>query len=56
LRATNQVFELTDEQERHLRTQGVSQNVLREMRDINRELREQLMQDQSVIGRDPAQR
>lgn len=56
LRATNQVFELTDEQERHLRNQGVSQNVLREMRDINRELRDQLMQDQSVIGRDPAQR
>jgi hypothetical protein len=51
LRLTGQVFELTAEQEQHLRSQGVSAHVVNQMQDINRDLREQLLGQQSgVIG------
>jgi hypothetical protein len=50
LRATDQVFELTLEQERTLRDQGVSQTVISGMRQINRDTRERLLQ-RDVIGR-----
>lgn len=41
LRATGQVFELTDQQEQYLLNQGVSQNVVGTMETLNREAREQ---------------
>ncbi|MFZ5588502.1 MAG: glycine zipper domain-containing protein [Pseudomonadota bacterium] len=46
LRATNQVFDLSRAQEDRLASQGVSRNVLREMRDINREERERVISRQ----------
>lgn len=53
LRATEQVFELTTAQERSLRDQGVSQTVINGMRQINRDTRDRLLNEQSrdVIGR-----
>lgn len=52
LRATNQIFELTPEQEQILVNNGVSRNVVNQMRDINRAQREQLLQSQDqVVGR-----
>jgi hypothetical protein len=56
MRATDQVFELTAEQERYLLTQGLSRHVIAEMPNINRELRQRLMDDSDVIGREPALR
>jgi hypothetical protein len=43
LHATGQVFELTPEQERYLRDNGVSQRVIREMENMNRETRDRLL-------------
>ncbi len=37
LESTNQVFELTDYQEDYLRTRGVSDDVIREMRNMNQD-------------------
>jgi hypothetical protein len=53
LRATGQVFELTGSQQQRLRDQGVSQNVISEMSQINRETRERLLNNGSseVISR-----
>ncbi|HOP98988.1 MAG TPA: glycine zipper 2TM domain-containing protein [Verrucomicrobiota bacterium] len=51
--ATGQVFELTDEQERHLMDQGVSRQVVTQMRDLNRATRERLLQEQDVISQPP---
>jgi hypothetical protein len=52
LRATNQIFELTPEQEEYLVQRGVSAGVVSAMRDVNREQREQLLSErQDVIGR-----
>lgn len=53
LRATNQVFDLSLEQENRLARQGISRNVLRQMRDINRAERERLVnsrQQGEIIG------
>lgn len=55
LEATNQVFDLNDDQERILRDNGVSQRVIDHMRDINRTQRDRLLSDNrrnEVIGRE----
>lgn len=55
LRATGQVFELTNVQERILREQGISQPVISEMEQMNRDTRDRLLNEPSngVIGRPP---
>ena len=54
LRATDQIFELTAEQERYLLDRGVSRTVVNQMRNINREARDRLVEGQSgVISREP---
>jgi hypothetical protein len=50
LQATSQVFELTDEQKRYLLDHGVSQNVVNQMADINRNVRDQLLQTHAPSG------
>jgi len=57
LRASGQVFELTEQQRNYLRNQGVSQNVIDTMPTLNREAREQVVRETNtdVIGR-PANR
>jgi len=56
LRASNQVFELTDVQERILREQGISQQVITEMEQINRDTRDRLLNEppNDVISRPPS--
>jgi hypothetical protein len=44
LEATGQVFDLTDEGKRYLRERGVSENVIREMQNLNASRRQTLMQ------------
>lgn len=57
LRATDQIFELTPEQERYLLDRGISRSIVNEMRNINREARDRLLEGQSgVISREPARR
>jgi hypothetical protein len=59
LRATDQIFELADEQEDYLTDRGVSRDVIREMEAINQDKREQLLGDRrgsEVIGRDAGDR
>jgi hypothetical protein len=51
LRATNQIFELTSEQEQTLRNNGVSQNLINQMREINRAQRDELLKNNSVVSR-----
>lgn len=46
LEATNQVFELTPEQEQYLIDRGVSRYVVNRMENLNREIRDQLIADQ----------
>jgi len=55
LQATGQVFELTDEQKRYLQDHGVHPGVVDQMVDINRNVRQQLLQGQpsSVISQPP---
>ena len=58
LRASGQVFELTEQQKNYLRNQGVSQNVIDTMPTLNRQAREQAAQatgNTEVIGRPPTQ-
>jgi len=56
LRATGQVFELTPEQQRYLHDRGVSDWVISQMMDINRDVRDRLLGGQGgVIGRPPGQ-
>lgn len=43
LRATDQVFELTSEQEQYLRDHGISTSVIQQMENINRDKREQIL-------------
>jgi osmotically inducible lipoprotein OsmB len=50
LRATGQVFELTDEQKRYLMDKGVSQSVVDQMMQLNQEVKDAIPSD-SVIGR-----
>ncbi len=55
LRATDQVFELTDDQKRQLANQGVSGNVVNQMATINQDKRQQLLNPQGgVISRPSA--
>ncbi len=52
LAGTSQVFELTPEQQRYLRDHGVSQHVIDAMRDLNRDVRDRLYQQNGgVISR-----
>jgi hypothetical protein len=54
LEQTGQVFELTPEQEDYLRSNGVSNNVISQMDDLNREVRDRLSStgtETGVIGR-----
>ncbi len=44
LEATGQVFDLTPEAERSLRDRGVSENVISQMRNLNQENRQQVLQ------------
>lgn len=51
LEATDNIFELTPEQEEYLVQRGVSREVVNAMREINRDQREQLLTErQDVIG------
>jgi hypothetical protein len=50
LRATNQVFDLTAEQQRYLRDRGVSQNVVTQMNDLNRAARDRLTTGGGTLG------
>lgn len=43
LRATGQVFELTAEQQSYLTSQGVSQSVVNQLDDLNRDARERII-------------
>ena len=43
LEATGQIFDLTEEGRRYLREKGVSENVIRQMQDLNQERREMLL-------------
>ena len=49
LRATNQVFELTPEQQNYLRSNGVDDYVIGQMTELNRDLRNQLMSQQGPL-------
>jgi hypothetical protein len=54
LRATGQVFELTAEQQRFLEDRGLSRYVVDEMMNVNRDVRDRLLEQQNdVIGRPP---
>jgi glycine zipper 2TM protein len=48
LRATNQVFELTSEQQQYLTSHGVSAYVVDQMQNVNREKRDQLLNQQGT--------
>jgi hypothetical protein len=51
LRATDQVFDLTDDQKEYLQNQGVSRRVVDQMAEINREQRQQILNERrDVIG------
>jgi osmotically inducible lipoprotein OsmB len=54
MRATDQVFELSQEQRQYLMDRGISRAVINEMENINSELREELLRTQPVIGTTPA--
>jgi len=51
MRTSGQVFELTSEQRNYLREQGVSQRVLDELPNINKEARERISTTSSVLGK-----
>jgi len=55
LRAIDQVFELTSEQQKYLSDRGVDQNVISQMETINQDKRQQILSNQrgDVIGRNP---
>jgi hypothetical protein len=57
LRASGQVFELTEQQQQYLLNQGVSRNVVDTMPTLNREARQKAAQavNNEVIGRPPSQ-
>jgi hypothetical protein len=48
MRATNQVFELTPDQQRYLADRGVSQNVINQMESLNQETRDRLMTNRPI--------
>jgi hypothetical protein len=54
LRASGQIFELTEQQRQYLASRGVSQKVVTQMENLNREQRDKVLQQQedtSVISR-----
>ena len=57
LRVTGQVFELSPDQQRYLHDHGVSDYVISQMLEVNREVRDRLLGSQNggVIGRPPGQ-
>jgi hypothetical protein len=53
MRATDQVFELTEDQRKYLTDRGVSRSVVNQMESINQEKRDRLLNEQrDVISRD----
>lgn len=57
LTATDQVFELTSEQEKYLMDRGVSRHIVNQMNQINQNKREALLNRRTdVISQDPASR
>lgn len=54
LKGTDQVFELTTDQEQYLRDKGVSQNVIDEMAQINQDKRESLIKNRTDVISQPA--
>ena len=53
LRATNQVFDLTPEQQRYLLEKGVSQGVIDQLPTLNMEKKDELLEpSDNVITRD----
>ncbi|MBC8096044.1 MAG: glycine zipper 2TM domain-containing protein [Akkermansiaceae bacterium] len=53
LRATGQVFELTDEQQEYLRAQGVSRTVVNQMDNLNRDAHDRLMKEPNGVISQP---
>ncbi|EEF58700.1 hypothetical protein [Pedosphaera parvula] len=53
LRATDQVFELTAQQQQYLRDHGVDQTVISQMENINLDKRQQILSSQSNLGAAP---
>lgn len=54
LRATNQVFDLTEEQKRYLLDKGVNQSVVDQLATLNQSLKDELPEpNDSVISREP---
>jgi hypothetical protein len=54
LRATNQVFDLTEEQKRYLIEKGVSQSVVDQLATLNQSLKDEIPEpNDSVISREP---
>ena len=54
MRGTDQIFELTADQQKYLRDKGVSQNVVNQMQTINRDKAKAISQRGDVIGRPSA--
>lgn len=54
LRATDQVFELTTDQEDYLRGKGVSQNVISEMAQINQDKKDSILQNRTDVISQPS--
>ncbi|MEX0617553.1 MAG: hypothetical protein WD180_01210 [Pseudohongiellaceae bacterium] len=50
LRATNQVFQLSDEQRQNFLSAGVSADVVNQLDEINREERDRILSDPEVIS------
>lgn len=55
LEATDQIFELTAAQEEYLRDQGVSREVVTEMRQINQDRREEILEQRQEQNQDQGQ-
>jgi len=54
LRATGQVFELSPEQQQSLRSQGISDFIITQMLEVNRDVRDSLVGGQTgTISRPP---
>lgn len=54
LKGTDQIFELTDDQEKYLRDRGISQNVIAEMAEINQDKRDSLINNRTDVISQPA--
>jgi len=56
LRATGQIFEITPQQQQYLRSQGISDSVLRNLQELNADVRDRLLNGQiGGIRRPPGQ-